>query len=145
MKLFYRLESATSKSLESSVFNRGAYGSCIAEDLGVHHLGTEDDHPSPMNDPLLRATWAPLEVTGDCAHWYFGFHSLQYLSNWFFLFPDLVQVVHETGIARIGVYEVPDSGFHKGQFQSIANSKCNIKLVEVLSIQDVLDRLAGTQ
>jgi len=133
MAIIYRLESATEPNPDHNNVNEGAYRiefeGCLIGSFLTGSDQDDDTHPLAANDPLLKQIW-DYDMYGK---YYFCFNTLQSLRAWFMLDKDREQKVNCSGIARIGVYHVPDEYYHKGQFQAIALGS-EMKIIEAWDI-----------
>ena len=85
--------------------------------------GNIEKHPLPEDDPLLSQTWKRLEEQGVSADYIFCFKNYDQLKNWFYLYPNRLQKVKDDDIVHVGIYQVDDEYYYKGQFQSIAHKE----------------------
>ena len=88
--------------------------------------GDIEKHPLPSDDPLLSPVWEWLKDKEYHREYIFCFKSYDQLKNWFYLYPDRLQKVKEDDNVHIGIYQVDDEFYYKGQFQSIAKKDCMI-------------------
>lgn len=142
--IVYRLESFSININELfahlSTVNTGAYNSIEGEqdlvDIALHDddfIGIDDSivHPTPQQDTLIKSN-RPVYLED----FVFVFSSMRQLRTWFFNKAGM-QKLDDTKLARIGVYQVPEEYYVKGQFQSMAKDsemtlietrKCNCEL-----------------
>jgi len=124
--LVYRLE--LKKKDDQSVGGGVYWGStsyegynCVGDYLT--DSGDIEKHPLPKDDPLLSKIWKRLEEQEINSDYVFCFKNYDQLKSWFYLFPDRLQKVKEADIVHVGIYQVDDEYYHKGQFQSIAHKE----------------------
>ena len=133
MAIIYRLESLNNVSDTNPEVNLGAYRARIAE-APSGWIGTDEVHPAPWQDPLLKDIWDVMRDTQDengysgSYGYVFGFDTLAQLKEWFFV-EHAMQELDELEAGRIGCYLVPDELMHKGRRQVIALSS-EMKLIE---------------
>lgn len=122
--LVYRLEL---KKKDDQTVGGGIYRESVSYDdydcIGNYltRCGDIKKHPLPKDDPLLSQTWHRLEEQEINTDYVFCFKNYDQLKNWFYLYPDRLQKVKEANIVHVGIYQVDDEYYHKGQFQSIAH------------------------
>lgn len=114
--LFYRVEHKTKVNESIPTVNVGPYACTKLAKLLTDDMYEPEIHPTPDSDPLLRDFW---ETCWRKSNYVFGFASLTSLHAWFFSEVGK-RLADEEGLGRIGIYQVADEHFHKGQFQAIA-------------------------
>jgi hypothetical protein len=99
----------------------GPYGNCtgVLSDYweGEKPWDTDGYHPSPWNDPKLKADWSTLDWFGKTDKFFFGFSDMDQFLLWFHK-PEWLEQLKRLGYV-LTIWEVAPENAYIGEFQAI--------------------------